>query len=80
MRRTLCAETNPSIYPEIVELLLQMARGNPTGGNGRIQGAFANLGHEISDTAIGLHKIDLSLIEFPQLPVFSDFSFQFGWD
>ena len=38
---------------EIVELLLRMASENPTWGYDRIQGALANLGHEISDTAIG---------------------------
>jgi putative transposase len=36
-----------------VEPLLQMARENPTWGYNRIHGALANLGHKISDTAIG---------------------------
>jgi putative transposase len=43
----------PSTDKEIVELLVQMARENPAWGYNRIQGALANLGHEISDTAIG---------------------------
>jgi putative transposase len=43
----------PSTSREIVELLLRMASENPTWGYNRIQGALANLGHEISDTAIG---------------------------
>ena len=38
---------------EIVELLLQIARENPTWGYARIRGALANLGHEISDTTVG---------------------------
>jgi transposase len=43
----------PSIDQEIVELLLQMARENPTLGYARIQGALANIGYDISDTAVG---------------------------
>jgi putative transposase len=43
----------PSMDKETVELILQMARENPAWGYNRIQGALANLGHDISDTAIG---------------------------
>lgn len=43
----------PSTDREIVELLVRMARENPAWGYNRIQGALANLGHKISDTAIG---------------------------
>ncbi len=43
----------PPISPEIVELVLRMARENPTWGYDRIQGALANLGHKISDTTVG---------------------------
>jgi putative transposase len=43
----------PKAGKEIVELLVQMARENPSWGYNRIQGALANLGYEISDTAIG---------------------------
>ena len=43
----------PPVSDEIVELLLRMARENPTWGYDRIQGALANLGHEISDTSVG---------------------------
>jgi putative transposase len=43
----------PPVSDEIVELLLRMARENPTWGYDRIQGALANLGHEISDTTVG---------------------------
>ena len=43
----------PSINQEVTDLLLRMARENPTWGYNRIQGALANLGHDISDTAIG---------------------------
>jgi putative transposase len=43
----------PRVGPETVELLLRMARENPTWGYDRIQGALANLGHGISDTTVG---------------------------
>ncbi len=43
----------PRVRPEIVDLVLAMARENPTWGYDRIQGALANLGHEISDTTVG---------------------------
>jgi hypothetical protein len=46
----------------IVELILRMARENPTWGYDRIQGALSNLGHEISDTTVGCilkaHAVD----------------------
>lgn len=37
----------------IVQLVVQMARENPGWGYDRIQGALANLGHEISDQTVG---------------------------
>ena len=43
----------PSVSPEVVELVLRMARENPSWGYDRIQGAVANLGHEISDQTVG---------------------------
>jgi transposase len=43
----------PRVEDEIVTLVLRMARENPTWGYDRIQGALANLGHEISDTTVG---------------------------
>jgi transposase InsO family protein len=43
----------PSTDKEIVELLVRMAQENPSWGYNRIQGALANLGHNISDTTIG---------------------------
>ena len=43
----------PKTAKEIEELVLRMARENPTWGYDRIQGALANLGHEISDTTVG---------------------------
>ncbi|HET6879352.1 MAG TPA: integrase core domain-containing protein [Pirellulales bacterium] len=43
----------PKIAKEVEELVLKMAKENPTWGYDRIQGALANLGHEISDTTVG---------------------------
>ncbi len=43
----------PRVRPEIVDLVLRMARENPTWGYVRIQGALANLGHKLSDTTVG---------------------------
>ena len=43
----------PRVGQEIVDLVLQFARENPTWGYNRLQGALANLGHEISDQSVG---------------------------
>jgi putative transposase len=43
----------PPVPDEVVEPVLRMARENPAWGYDRIQGALANLGHEISDTTVG---------------------------
>ncbi len=43
----------PVIKPEIVDLVLKFARENPTWGYDRIQGALANVGHEVSDQTVG---------------------------
>ncbi|NUQ61736.1 MAG: helix-turn-helix domain-containing protein, partial [Pirellulales bacterium] len=43
----------PSVTQEIVELVLRFARENPAWGYGRIQGAWANLGHKISHQTVG---------------------------
>ena len=52
----------PPASAEIVELVLRMARENPSWGYDRIQGALANLGHLISNTWVGnilkAHGID----------------------
>ena len=42
----------PKTSKEIEELVVRMAKENPTWGYDRIQGALANLGHEISDTTV----------------------------
>jgi putative transposase len=47
------APGRPPIPDEVVEFVLRMARENPSWGYDRIQGALANLGHEISDTTVG---------------------------
>jgi hypothetical protein len=41
------------VAQEIVELVPQMAKQNPTKGYNRIQGALANLGHAVSDNTVG---------------------------
>ncbi len=38
---------------DITRLVVQMARENPSWGYDRIEGALANLGHEISDQKVG---------------------------
>jgi transposase InsO family protein len=43
----------PSTAPEVVALVLRFARENPTWGYARIQGALANLGHDLSDATVG---------------------------
>ena len=43
----------PCIAKEIVELVLRFARENASWGYDRIQGALANLGHEVSDQTVG---------------------------
>src|SRR5271165_1054584 len=42
----------PPTAPEVVELVVRLARENPTWGYDRIQGALANLGHEIADSTV----------------------------
>jgi putative transposase len=43
----------PAIEPEIVQLVLRLARDNPSWGYDRIVGALKSLGHVISDTTVG---------------------------
>ena len=43
----------PPVAREIVELVLRMAKENPTWGYDRIQGALANVGHPVSDRTVG---------------------------
>jgi transposase InsO family protein len=42
----------PPLSRETSQLVLTMARANPTWGYARIQGAMANLGHQISETTV----------------------------
>ena len=43
----------PTVSEEVKQLVLRMARDNPSWGYDRIQGALSNIGHEISDTTVG---------------------------
>jgi hypothetical protein len=43
----------PVLAKEVVQLVLQMARENPSWGYDRIAGAVQNLGHDISDQSVG---------------------------
>ena len=43
----------PPVSEEVTQLVLQLARENPSWGYDRIQEALANLGHEISDQPVG---------------------------
>ncbi len=43
----------PPVSEKVKRLVVRMARENPTWGYDRIQGALANLGHEISDQTVG---------------------------
>ena len=42
----------PPVKKEIVDLVLRLARENPSWRYGRIQGAVANLGHDLSDQTV----------------------------
>jgi putative transposase len=50
-RRT--AVGRPRVKRETVDLVLRMARENPSWGYDRIKGALANLGHKVSDQTVG---------------------------
>ena len=43
----------PRVSDEIADLVVRIARANPTWGYDRLQGALANLGHTISDQTVG---------------------------
>jgi hypothetical protein len=43
----------PPVSNDVRELVLRMAKENPSWGYDRIQGALANVGHEISDATVG---------------------------
>ncbi len=43
----------PCVRREIVELVMQIAKENPTRGYDRIQGALANVGYHVSDQTVG---------------------------
>ncbi len=43
----------PSVSDEVVDLVLRMAKENPTWGFDKIEGAIANLGYAIADTTVG---------------------------
>ena len=41
------------VAQEVVDLILRLARENPSWGYDRIQGALANLGHDVADQTVG---------------------------
>ena len=43
----------PATPPEVVALILQFAKENPTWGYDRIADALANVGHQVSDQTVG---------------------------
>jgi len=43
----------PPVAPDVVKLVVQMARENPTWGYDRIVGALSNVGHKLSDQTVG---------------------------
>jgi hypothetical protein len=47
------APGRPPVPDKVTRLVLRMAKENPTWGYDRIQGAIANLSHQISDTTVG---------------------------
>ena len=51
------APGQPPVTDEVRQLVLQMARENPSWGYDRIQGALANLGHQICDQTVGSRNI-----------------------
>ena len=56
----------PPVSQEIVELVLRLARENATWGYDRIQGALANLNHQVSDQTIGNILKDHGIEPAPQ--------------
>ncbi len=45
----------PLVDADIEELVVRLAKENKSWGYDRIAGALANLGHEVSDPAVGKH-------------------------
>src|ERR1700674_3398735 len=43
----------PQVDDDIAQLIVRMARENPSWGYDRIAGALANLGHQVSDQTVG---------------------------
>ena len=43
----------PPLSEEVVQLVLRMAKENPSWGFDKIAGAIQNLGHDVSDTTVG---------------------------
>ena len=48
-----CKVGRPRTEQEVVELIVRMAKENPTWGYDRIEGALKNLGVKLSDTTVG---------------------------
>jgi hypothetical protein len=56
----------PSVSEEVSQLVVRMARENPTWGYDRIQGALANLGYALSDQTVGNILKDHGIAPVPE--------------
>ena len=54
----------PSVSDEVVDLVLRMAKENPTWGFDRIEGAIANLGYAISDCILFVMEVATRRVHF----------------
>jgi transposase len=53
MARSISYPGKPATSPELVGLIVRLARENSSWGYDRIAGALSNLGHKVSDQTVG---------------------------